>query len=699
MKQQIIFRGVLSAVLAILLTISCFSIAYAQESLSGTAMDVKWTFDENGTLTFYPEKNNNDDTWKKSFCMEYAKAHSLPKDSDESSYQSDEICCNVKKIVLKDGIKTVPEHAFDSFRMVSSMVLPDSLTEIGPFAFYSCHSLESIIIPDSVVTLGEGAFSYCSNLLSAVLPSSIKEISEETFCEDHSLNTVNIPKSVAYIGKDAFYGCYNLSEVSYEGSNEQFNKIDIRFDNFDLLFQCRYLTADACSHWNTEGREAVQAESCMSEGYTEGVFCIECGQYISGHQPIPGLHTDKNKDGICEVCGKYACDLQFQKPINLFLFPSESIRLELSFDRDAYYDIVSTNIGFAELVLYNEAMEELCASEDYTDKAISFLFEKDKIYYLDVKKSGGGLFQLNLWEGKTFSDPTIDFPLYYGDEDAFVYQYNEDGKVVGIVPSYENINISSGSNSRTFNGAGSSLMNEEDARLFNFAVPDKPDQNGNLTIGKHILKLTSCYGDEYEVPFEIVESLVEKIEFIPAKKYCIDEHTQGSWVTDHDGQRFYRYLIKHNPGDQIIITYKSGDKKTLTFKGGFGDGSFYDENDDWYDFFYTDDYSAKTTQFEEHWEVGGEYAFQTKIMGVRTSTPVKIVPQRAYGDIDGNGTVEPGDARLALRASVGLEFLNNTEFIAADSDGNGQITPADARMILRLAVHLETIDSWIPYQS
>ena len=63
------------------------------------------------------------------------------------------------------------------------------------------------------------------------------------------------------------------------------------------------------------------------------------------------------------------------------------------------------------------------------------------------------------------------------------------------------------------------------------------------------------------------------------------------------------------------------------------------------------------------------------------------------GDVDGNGKREAGDARLTLRASVGLEaFVPGTAaFAAADADGNGVIQASDARAILRTAVSLEIL--------
>ena len=61
------------------------------------------------------------------------------------------------------------------------------------------------------------------------------------------------------------------------------------------------------------------------------------------------------------------------------------------------------------------------------------------------------------------------------------------------------------------------------------------------------------------------------------------------------------------------------------------------------------------------------------------------------GDIDGDGTVTPADARLALRAAVQLEQL--ADWRLADVDGDLSVTSADARLILRAAVGLENLEA------
>ncbi len=58
-------------------------------------------------------------------------------------------------------------------------------------------------------------------------------------------------------------------------------------------------------------------------------------------------------------------------------------------------------------------------------------------------------------------------------------------------------------------------------------------------------------------------------------------------------------------------------------------------------------------------------------------------------DIDCDGEVTAADARLALRHSAKLEFLDSIAYSAADIDGKSGITAADARLILRKAAKLD----------
>ncbi|MBE6789619.1 MAG: hypothetical protein E7535_00330 [Ruminococcaceae bacterium] len=65
------------------------------------------------------------------------------------------------------------------------------------------------------------------------------------------------------------------------------------------------------------------------------------------------------------------------------------------------------------------------------------------------------------------------------------------------------------------------------------------------------------------------------------------------------------------------------------------------------------------------------------------------------GDTDGDGKISAADARLALRASVGLEKLTDAQKTAAEVDKKAEITASDARLILRASVGLEDSRQWL----
>ena len=59
----------------------------------------------------------------------------------------------------------------------------------------------------------------------------------------------------------------------------------------------------------------------------------------------------------------------------------------------------------------------------------------------------------------------------------------------------------------------------------------------------------------------------------------------------------------------------------------------------------------------------------------------------AFGDADGDGSISAADARLVLRAAVGLDSPVNRAIM--DVDGDSEITASDARLVLRYSVGLE----------
>ena len=76
--------------------------------------------------------------------------------------------------------------------------------------------------------------------------------------------------------------------------------------------------------------------------------------------------------------------------------------------------------------------------------------------------------------------------------------------------------------------------------------------------------------------------------------------------------------------------------------------------------------------------------------------PIREYTVIVLGDIDGDADISSSDARLTLRASVGLESYEkgSPEWIAGDAEYDGDLTSGDARIILRGSVGLEDPDKW-----
>ena len=72
--------------------------------------------------------------------------------------------------------------------------------------------------------------------------------------------------------------------------------------SFDVRLTCDQI---ACAHENKTNHDE-QAATCTEDGYTAGIYCEDCGTWISGHELIKKHHTDDNGDNICDLCGEAA---------------------------------------------------------------------------------------------------------------------------------------------------------------------------------------------------------------------------------------------------------------------------------------------------------------------------------------------------------------------------------------------------------
>ena len=103
-------------------------------------------------------------------------------------------CTALKRIIVRAGVKTIPDYAFCGLDALTTMApLPSSLTRIGAYAFAYCTSLKGdLVVPDSVVSIGECAFHQCHAVESVTLGRHLRQIGSRAFFQCIGLRTLTV---------------------------------------------------------------------------------------------------------------------------------------------------------------------------------------------------------------------------------------------------------------------------------------------------------------------------------------------------------------------------------------------------------------------------------------------------------------------------------------------------------------------------
>lgn len=153
-------------------------------------------------------------------------------------------CTGLKKVTLKNGVKSIGEDAFrdcsslesvifentvlekisdgafSGCSALSSIALPDSVTEIERNAFFET-GLRNIQLPEKLTLIGGGAFCNCKNLKQVQLPPQLKELGEGAFFNCENLTQIQLPAQLNKIGTDAFRNCTSLDKIDIPAGLKQ----------------------------------------------------------------------------------------------------------------------------------------------------------------------------------------------------------------------------------------------------------------------------------------------------------------------------------------------------------------------------------------------------------------------------------------------------------------------------------------------
>ncbi len=300
-------KRILSFALALCFVLTLLPAAFADSApTSGKCGDnLTWTL-KDGTLTISGtgDMYDYDDSW------------------DNSAPWQREYGDMITEVVIKQGVTSIGDHAFEWLGNLTSVQLPGSLKSIGASAFRYCYDLESInvsadnstyssedgvlfnkdktelvmypqgktntsyTVPSSVVRIGEWAFSDCENLESISLPECLTTIGAAAFV-GCGLKSITIPSSVVEI--EDFSCGDNLESINVSAGNKTYSSENGVLFNKNKTELLMYPRAKANSSYTVPGsvvridddtfwrcynlKEIIVSEGVSSIGYRAFGVC------------------------------------------------------------------------------------------------------------------------------------------------------------------------------------------------------------------------------------------------------------------------------------------------------------------------------------------------------------------------------------------------------------------------------------------
>ena len=154
-------------------------------------------------------------------------------------------CINLAKVENMDNIKKISEAAFCGCIKLNNVKISSQTQYIGGGAFQDCISLTTLQLDNNpnykienqliLSKDGKDLIGIYGYLNKVTIPSSVKTVKKAAFYKNQTIGNINIPKSVTSIEKNAFSDCNNSIIINYEGSQDDWKKINIAAENNTIL--------------------------------------------------------------------------------------------------------------------------------------------------------------------------------------------------------------------------------------------------------------------------------------------------------------------------------------------------------------------------------------------------------------------------------------------------------------------------------
>ena len=194
-------------------------------------------------------------------------------------------CSGLTSITIPGSVGTIGGETFSDCTGLTDLTIGDGVHTISFSAFQRCSGITELHLPDSVTTIKIGAFNHCTGLRSVTLSRNLTELVNEIFWNCTALTDVFIPNSASVFSGSPFMDCDSVTIYGYANSTAQTFAAE---KGIPFVAVCPVTDAPHAA-------VAVDAfdATCLEPAYTAGTRCADCGEWLSGHEPVgePLGHT------------------------------------------------------------------------------------------------------------------------------------------------------------------------------------------------------------------------------------------------------------------------------------------------------------------------------------------------------------------------------------------------------------------------
>lgn len=605
----------------------------------------------------------------------------------------------------------ISESAFNSDSRIKSVVISANVLKILKNAFQNCSSLQSVVIPASVTSIGDSAFAGCVSLTSVTISSASTNIGQSAFEGCTALNSITVPSTK--IGYAAFRNCTALEKINLLDSVQSVDRC--AFDGTawyknqpaGLLVLGRVVY----SHTGNDSQVVIPdgirciADYAFSDSQVSSVVLPD-GLYYIGHYAFyrcSKLEYISVPSSVISI-GASALGYTDKGRIENFKFYcyKDSFAMSWAANRSFDYELIDDcKHSFSQWVV---TVEPDCVSGGEKFRRC------DKCNHVENASIDANGHSFSGWITMSELSCTTDeikrrTCTVCGENEDSVKQttgHKWDKWEVTLKPScaengeqVHKCTVCSETETQKIEPTGHSWVINETTDSEGWVVVSEPHC---ATAGENVRTCAVCaYEDKTEIegPGHKADEWTVITDSTPVTNgvkegvctVCGETFTAEIPMINEELPDDIKML---SIVDDSYISFTSDRTCIVNVKAESKVSDLLLEFDYPGHIIVTDKDVTNQFKYEDLVPTGAYLILVRFNKDTQQYDFIDAVTVSVKGDAQPDGKITAADARLALRASAGLEILSSQSTLSADIDGDGKISAADARQILRVAGKIDS---------